>query len=276
MIKVIKEEAPENLVSRGIIAINSEFLKFNAEKEKYFSGELKFEANNSIYNSDIVRETLEKLQNNKCCYCETKSTRSNIDVEHFRPKTAYSSDYKGVSKYPGYFWLAYDWQNLFLACQVCNQIFKNDFFPIEVEDARAQTNHCDIKDEIPFIVHPSLDEPEIEIKYRESVPFGITERGKKTIAYLGFGSVEHGKQFGIEYSEKHKVRIIRLADEREKYYKEKELIFKTIRVLESLEKNVESDNLLIALKNSLQDATKEDAVWSSMIKCALQKEFKFY
>lgn len=276
MIKIIKEEAPENLVTRGIIAINSEFLKFNAEKEKYFSGELKFEANNSIYNSDIVRETLEKLQNNKCCYCETKSTRSNIDVEHFRPKTAYSSDYKGISKYPGYFWLAYDWQNLFLACQVCNQIFKNDFFPIEVEDARAQTNNCDIKDEVPFIVHPSLDEPELEIKYRESVPFGITERGKKTIAYLGFGSVEHGKQFGIEYSEKHKVRIIRHADEREKYYKEKELIFETIKVLESLEKSTDTENLIIALKKNIEDAVKKDAVWSSMIKCAVNNNFKFY
>lgn len=276
MIKIIKEEAPENLVSRGTIATNLDFQKFNAEKEKYFSGELKFEANNSIYNSDVVREALEEIQNNKCCYCETKSTRSNIDVEHFRPKTAFSSDYKGVSKYPGYFWLAYDWNNLFLACQVCNQIFKNDFFPIEVENTRAQTNNCDIKDEVPLFIHPSIDEPEIEIKYRESVPFGITEKGKKTIAYLGFGSVEHGKRLGIDYSEKHKRRIIRLADEREKYYREKELIFDTIKIFENMVKSEETDNLLIALKKSIEDAVKADAVWSSMIKCAVDNNFKFY
>jgi hypothetical protein len=53
------------------------------------------------------------------------------------------------------------------------------------------------------------------------------------------------------------------------------LIFGTISVLESLEKNIETESLLIALKKSIEDATKNDAVWSSMIKCAVDNNFKF-
>ena len=276
MIRIIKTAAPEHLIQKGTLQKNIDLGKFELEKDKYFSGELKFEANDTIYNSDFVREALEGIQKNKCCYCESKSTRSNIDVEHFRPKKAYSHSFNGASLYPGYFWLAYDWDNLFLACQVCNQIFKNDFFPISEEKTRAQTNNLLIDNEIPFFVHPSIDEPENEIEYIESIPKGKSEKGRKTIAFLGFGSVEHGKEFNIEYSKKHKIRINRLIEEREKFYKEKSKIYLTIKLLET--KHLDSDELhvLNGLKSIITKAQESDSEWSSMIRCAVKKEFKTY
>lgn len=274
MIKIIKEEAPEKLITKGTAKTKIDHKSYLENKLEYDSGNLKFEAVSDIYNSDIVRDGLEYVQKNKCCYCETKSTRSNSDVEHFRPKAAYSSSFKGKSLYPGYFWLAYDWSNLFLACQVCNQIFKNDFFPIEKESTRAQLNNFEIKNEVSLFVHPSEDEPEDEIEYKESVPFGKTKKGKNTIAYLGFGSIEHGKDFGIEYSDKHKIRITRLFEEREKFYNEKALIFASIQIFESMELNKAQSDHLILLKQIMENATKENSVWSSMIKCAIKNEFK--
>lgn len=274
MIKIVKNKAPQSLISKGSAKTTSDIKEYNSNKEKYHSGEKTFEASGSIYNSEIVREKLESIQNNKCCYCETKSTRSNIDVEHFRPKAAYSSTFKGERKYPGYFWLAYDWDNLFLSCQVCNQIFKNDFFPIEAEETRAQLNDLSIEKEVPLLVHPTKDEPEKEIEYIESIPVGKTEKGKRTIAYLGFGSVEHGKEFDIDYSKKHIIRIVRLVEEREKFYREKELIYKTIKALES--KELIDEDLLNSLKEILNKAQENNSEWSSMIKCALKNEFKFY
>jgi uncharacterized protein (TIGR02646 family) len=276
MIKIIKNEAPLVLVEKGNIKTEADLKEYNTNKIKYTSGLLKFEADTTIYNSDIVRYKLEEIQKNKCCYCETKSTRSNSDIEHFRPNKAYSSSFKGNSLYPGYFWLAYNWDNLFLACQVCNQIFKNDFFPIQDEVARAQLNDLSIENEFSLFVHPSQDEPENDIEYRESIPFGKTEKGKKTIAYLGFGSLEHGKEFDIKYSQKHKIRIIRLVEERELFYKEKELIFKAVKVLENSELNEEKSALLNAFKAAINNAQKFDSEWSSMIKCAVKAEFKNY
>jgi uncharacterized protein (TIGR02646 family) len=276
MIKIIKEEAPKTLVKKGTEKTKLDLIEYTKDKSKYDTGVLKFEASSSIYNSDIVRETLETIQKNKCCYCETKSNRSNSDVEHFRPKAAYSSNFKGVSNYPGYFWLAYDWDNLFLACQVCNQIFKNDFFPIEDENTRAQLNGFNIENENALFVHPSKDEPEEEIEYRESIPFGKTEKGKKTIAYLGFGSLEHGKEFGLEYSPKHKIRINRLFEERELFYQEKSKIYQTIKLLETKELDSEGLQILNGLKDIINNAQELDSEWSAMIKCAIKTEFKGY
>lgn len=276
MIKIIKGEAPKKLVGKGVEKTKLDLAEYAENKLKYDLGELKFEALSSIYNSDIVRETLETIQKNKCCYCETKSTRSNNDVEHFRPKAAYSSDFKGISKYPGYFWLAYDWDNLFLACQVCNQIFKNDFFPIEDETTRAQLNNFSIENETTFLVHPSIDEPSEEIEYRESIPFGKTEKGKKTIAYLGFGSLEHGKEFNIEYSSKHKIRINRLFEERELFYQEKSKIYQTIKLLETKELDSEGFQILNGLKDIIKNAQELDSEWSAMIQYAVKNEFKGY
>ncbi|MCV9929699.1 hypothetical protein OIU83_18705 [Flavobacterium sp. LS1R49] len=276
MIKIIKNLAPEKLIKKGSVQTKIDLEQYSSNKTKYDSGALKFEALSTIYNSDSVRETLETIQKNKCCYCETKSTRSNSDVEHFRPKAAYSSDFKGKSMYPGYFWLAYDWNNLFLACQVCNQIFKNDFFPIEKEHTRAQLHDFKIDNEVSLFIHPSEDEPEDEIGYRESIPFGKTKKGKSTIAYLGFGSIEHGKEFGVEYSDKHKIRINRLFEEREKFYNEKALIFTSIKIFENIELNQDQSDHLVLLKQAMENATKADSVWSSMIKCAIKNEFKEY
>lgn len=54
----------------------------------------------------------------KCAYCEAPTdTVAHGDVEHFRPKSVY-------------WWLAYCWDNWLFACQICNQTYKGDQFPI--------------------------------------------------------------------------------------------------------------------------------------------------
>lgn len=54
----------------------------------------------------------------KCAYCEAStSTVAHGDVEHFRPKATY-------------WWLAYHFDNYLFSCQICNQIYKNDNFPV--------------------------------------------------------------------------------------------------------------------------------------------------
>ena len=80
-----------------------------------------------------------KAQHGKCFLCESKITHISFgDVEHFRPKggSRQTTDEKAM-KVPGYFWLAYAWQNLFLACQLCNQRYKKNLFPLENPDERA-------------------------------------------------------------------------------------------------------------------------------------------
>jgi hypothetical protein len=54
----------------------------------------------------------------KCAYCEAPtSVVAHGDVEHFRPKSVY-------------WWLAYCYENYVFACQICNQVYKSDRFPV--------------------------------------------------------------------------------------------------------------------------------------------------
>jgi hypothetical protein len=61
----------------------------------------------------------------KCGYCEAPTSAvAHGDVEHFRPKSLY-------------WWLAYRFDNYLFSCQICNQIYKVDFFPITAASALA-------------------------------------------------------------------------------------------------------------------------------------------
>ena len=61
---------------------------------------------------------LKEEAHGKCCYCEADTaTVAHGDVEHFRPKSRY-------------WWLALCIDNYTYSCQICNQSYKGDEFPI--------------------------------------------------------------------------------------------------------------------------------------------------
>lgn len=61
---------------------------------------------NNRYKLNDIREKLKYIYNGKCAFCEQKVEQ--LHVEHFRPKKIY-------------YWLAYSWDNLILACPTCNE-----------------------------------------------------------------------------------------------------------------------------------------------------------
>lgn len=65
-----------------------------------------------------AKKQLKKESSGKCAYCEADtSVVAHGDVEHFRPKSVY-------------WWLAYWYENYTFSCQICNQSFKGDKFPV--------------------------------------------------------------------------------------------------------------------------------------------------
>ena len=105
--------------------------------------------NDSIYGSDDVRAALEELFGFKCAYCESILEETGWNVEHFRPKGRVAEN----RQHPGYYWLAYVWENLYPSCVSCNQrrrdkpIWRDhtagqtggklDQFPLESEKTRV-------------------------------------------------------------------------------------------------------------------------------------------
>lgn len=82
---------------------------------------------------------LKNVFHNKCAYCETPVGRSIFHAEHYRPKKGVTTE-KGRVKirdaggqecdHPGYFWLAFHWQNLLPSCARCNSPNKKNRFPL--------------------------------------------------------------------------------------------------------------------------------------------------
>ena len=81
------------------------------------------------------KEILIKYYGHICWYSECALTGSYGDVDHFRPKNR-STKANGECILPdGYWWLAYDYLNYRLSCEVCNRPSgeggKKDIFPLK-------------------------------------------------------------------------------------------------------------------------------------------------
>jgi len=156
-------------------------------KEKFDKSEREFSFDSGIYGDSTVKEELVRLQDDKCCFCEAKITHISYgDVEHFRPKAGWVQDNEPLNK-PGYYWLAYDWENLFLSCQICNQRYKKNYFPLADNSKRAKSHKDNIDAEEPLFIHPAKENPEKFIAFKDEVPVTVNNdpRGDRTIKELG-------------------------------------------------------------------------------------------
>jgi uncharacterized protein (TIGR02646 family) len=81
------------------------------------------------YKVKDIKETLENIYHKKCAFCEKKLLDTSRAIEHFRPKKANNRIKKCDASF-GYYWLAFAWDNLLLACGQCNSP-KGSCFDIE-------------------------------------------------------------------------------------------------------------------------------------------------
>lgn len=123
----------------------------------------------------VVKESLRRRQENKCCYCESKEQASRNDVEHFRPKTRAERS-PGSTDTRGYWWLAWSWDNLLFACRNCNQSpAKLDQFPLAVGSTALQPEEQPPGLEQPLLVDPGSEDG------IEHIQFVLTYQGSKQV-----------------------------------------------------------------------------------------------
>lgn len=158
--------------------------------QRYDNGERDFASSDfdsGIYGHKDVKDSLIAIQNYKCCFCESSIGHISYgDVEHFRPKAGWVQSNEKLNK-PGYYWLAYEWNNLILSCQICNQRNKKNFFPLLKDSPRASSHHDDIANENAVFINPSNEDVETFITFKEEIPVAVNnnQRGLETINKLG-------------------------------------------------------------------------------------------
>ena len=182
MIRIDKGDAPATLVSSGGRILTRYKVLYDNDQAAYVNG--KPFVFGHQYASQPVKNRLKARQYDKCCFSEAKFNGDYPDVEHFRPKGR--TDLLGTknSLYPGYYWLAYEWSNLFYCKAIINCTYKRNFFPLADETQRNRSHH-DTHIESPMIIDPSLEDPRIHIGFHEDEIKPLTEKGRFNIEFLG-------------------------------------------------------------------------------------------
>jgi 5-methylcytosine-specific restriction endonuclease McrA len=191
MIRIRRPKAPAFLVDpEGVWA--DEIRRATEHYKDKDAKAFKFE----LYNDPRVKDALKEVFV-KCAYCEsTYGAVYDGDVEHFRPKGKVKEKDPPT---PGYYWLANDWDNLFLACQHCNQrrrhvlvgetelegYGKMDQFPLDPETSRAAKANADVKKEekARLLINPCKDKPEEHFEYERenAVMIPLSKKGETSI-----------------------------------------------------------------------------------------------
>lgn len=237
-------EPPEILQTRGERKTRENCEVYDRRPENFRDGSEKFEFDNGIYGHRSVKDALLRAQHEKCCYCESRFGATSYGaVEHFRPKGSVQQRHNRSMRYPGYYWLAYTWTNLFVSCDRCNTTHKRSRFPLADESSRAQSHHDDVDAEQPLFVDPAQEDPRQHIRFRGAAVVSITARGKETIEGMGL------RRPALEEARREKLDNLR--------------VFRYIVEISELEGSIEA-GLVECARKRLQEALEPSAEYSAM------------
>ena len=160
-----------------------------------------------------VKPYLERLFRGKCAYCESPVTTVAFgEVDRFRPRTEAVGAVERTSKRKArsrvrsdpdaYWWLAYEWSNLYLTCGVCARNKRNQF-PVIGPRAQAPARGPALQSELAVLIDPCVDRPELyfgfsksgqivslsldrhAIERRDGGRYGSVDRARATIDVIG-------------------------------------------------------------------------------------------
>jgi len=186
MIRISKPAIAPTHLDRGVAVTAANCAAFDAESLLFIEGLEGFDFDTGIYGHASVKSQLETAQHGKCCYCENRfRAAAPGDVEHFRPKKGVRQNNGHPIEYPGYYWLAYSWSNLYFVCPNCNRSGKRSFFPLRDSTKRARIHTDNIQHEQPLLVDPGgPDDPRDHIQFHGEVAKGVTAKGRQTVKTL--------------------------------------------------------------------------------------------
>lgn len=215
--------------------------------------EIEFDRN--IYAAAEVIAALRRAQHDKCCYCEKLLEQREMDIDHFRPKAECRQGYECAIERPGYFWLAYEWSNLYLACRPCNQVHKGVLFPLLEPTARLRGPGV-AQHEDPLLIDPGREDPEAHIDFNEAE---VCRRNDSTRGAITIRVLELGRP-GLNDMRRHYFEPFRMA----------------IRLLACAHdgERALADQDIQDLCSIIANASRLSAPFAAMVRAALRRQFR--
>lgn len=257
LIKITKPaRSPDILSSTGATKRSTLCSEFTLHEDDFRQGSRTFNFDAAVYGHPAVKKALIAAQHSKCCFCERK-VGDDGDVEHFRPKAGVRQSSSAPMLKPGYYWLAYDWDNLLLSCSACNQRHKKNLFPLVNPDNRATSHTDNVDTEEPLFIHPAQINPEQYISFRKEVPYAIggNRLAKETIAALGL--------------DREILNEVRRSELNNLIFMQKILVLRL-----DYSKSTEGQEILLYAENYLADAVVDKSEFAGMARAAAKNNFR--
>jgi energy-coupling factor transporter ATP-binding protein EcfA2 len=134
----------------------------------------------TVYRATDVMERLFAVFRDKCAFCESAvGALSPAEVVHLRP-VGNTLDLGGSVSPDHYWWLAYDWRNLYLSCSTCARV-RGTRFPVRGTRRRPGTDWPELDREDPLLLDPCRDHPEpLLLYFGDGTVVSDDERGRVT------------------------------------------------------------------------------------------------
>jgi len=128
-----------------------------------------FPSGNTQYSVKSIKTELSIIYASKCAFCEDTLLNSAKHIEHYRPKNKNDKAIKCDAS-TSYFWLAFSWDNLLLACTKCNSSkgccfeivgtradYEKDYADLSLAEVQDLITTLD-ETEKPLLVNPEQEE----------------------------------------------------------------------------------------------------------------------
>lgn len=138
-----------------------------------------------------LNESLRALFKDKCAYCERlvrfdKSGAAFLD--RFRPVSGAIGG-KGEVTVDAYWWMAFEWQNMYGCCAMCNRA-KGSRFPVAGKRLTYRDRE-EMTREQPLLLDPCADDPDDHLLFHDDGRVsGTTDRGRTTVEVLSLNRTE--------------------------------------------------------------------------------------
>jgi hypothetical protein len=141
-----------------------------------------------------IEANIWRLFKGNCAMCESpvepsphgaETRRANVNagaVRRFRPGNEVRSQAPG-ERFDGYWWLAYEWDNLLLICDQCQRARLN-LFPIEGPRASPGDRGEHLLTERPLLLDPCRDDPETYLSFDDKGRVRRRERNRRAEATI--------------------------------------------------------------------------------------------
>ncbi|MCW3465889.1 AAA family ATPase [Chitinophaga nivalis] len=138
-----------------------------------------------------IKPDLAAAFHHKCAYCEQRLYQPHQgEIDYFRPRSGVAGNKEYLKDH--YWWLAYNWDNLYLSCSTCNRV-KGNQFPLSEEASRAPIGDTSfgLWNEATLLIDPCREHPEEHLTFRNTGEIvALSTKGLATIQLLALDREE--------------------------------------------------------------------------------------